>query len=127
MDRKDLSIVRSDTYIFDVVAKRPDPDTGSLVPIDLTTGKAWFTAKRTLNDLDANAVIQLSTTTSGVILLAAPLGIVRVTIPPLATTSLPNDPVALQYDIQVSDAAGVVTTIQKGLLMVEPDVTLTTP
>jgi hypothetical protein len=126
MEQKDISFPRGDTYAFEVVAKRPDPATGFLQVIDLTAGKAWFTAKRTVSDQDASATIALSTTTSGVAIVDALGGRVRVTIPPAPTLALPDNPVNLRYDVQVMDSTGNVTTVQTGICSVVPDVTRAT-
>lgn len=125
MEQKDLSFPRGDTYLFDVLAKRIDPQSGQPVTIDLTGGKAWFTAKKTLSDQDVSATIALSTTTSGVAIVDPTSGRVRVTVPASSTTLLDADQ-KLFYDVQVMDSAGVVTTAQYGLLRIQPDVTRAT-
>lgn len=127
MERIDLEIHRGDTSIFNVDAKRPDPSNPSLLlPINMTAGKAWFTAKRSVTDVDASAAIALSTATAGVAILNALGGQLQVTIPAAATVALPDDSVVLVYDVQVKDAAGVVTTVQWGKLTVDADVTRAT-
>lgn len=125
METRDFQMRRGDTLIFDVFAKRPDPSplVDVLETIDLTGGKAWFTAKRTISEPDENADIRLSTSLGGVAILNPTAGQVRTTVPPAKTTALPDDVVTFDYDVQVMDAAGVVTTVQAGRLFISPDVT----
>jgi len=132
MDVQNRKMTRGDTYAFDHFAKKPDPTTGILVPVDLTGGRAWFTAKRSITDVDVNAIVKVSTVADdvfglGITVINAAGGQIRVTIPAASTKVLPFNPVDLLYDIQVAESGGATTTSQSGVLTVSPDVTLAVP
>lgn len=128
MDVVDRVMQRGDSLVFDAFAKRPDPTTGIPLPVNLAGGKAWFTAKTQITAPDENAEVRLGSAAplSGVAIVDAAGGQVRVTVPPSATKNFRNDPMALAYDVQVMDSAGTVTTVVSGLLTVRPDVTRAT-
>ncbi len=124
-----LEMSRGDTYVFDHFAKKRDPSVAILVPVDLTGGRAWFTAKRSPTDVDRNATIAISTLADdvydlGITVITAVAGQIRIAIPAAATKGLPDNSVDLLYDIQVADSGGNVTTTQHGVLTISPDVTL---
>jgi hypothetical protein len=121
-----LEMVRGDTLTIDVHCEKPDPATGVLLPINLTGAKVWFTAKRFVTDDDLHAKVQVSTTGGGVVVVNAPGGVARVTVPAGSTAPpvLPDDPIDLAYDVQVLEASGALTTVQRGTLTVNPDITL---
>lgn len=118
---QDLDYTRADTKAFDVFCQKPDPTSGVLLPIDLAGAKVWFVAKRFVTDADLNAKLFL-TTPSDVLIVSAPGGQVRVTIPKGSLAGLPDDPLPLPYEVQVLEAAGALTTVQRGFLRVVPDV-----
>jgi len=109
---------RGDTLTFELALT--NPKTGA--PLDITGAKIWFTAKNNYVDPDNQAVIALDTVSGGVAITDAVRGLARVDVPPLATRSFPDGPVKTVYDVQIKDAAGIVTTVESGTLKVWPDV-----
>lgn len=128
MEVVDKVMVRGDDLVFDVFAKKPDPQTGVLVAVNLTAGKAYFTAKRSITVADEVADIRLGSAAplAGVTIVVPTAGQVRIDVPPLATKGFQNDDVTLAYDVEVVEASGQVTTVQRGTLVVSPDVTRAT-
>lgn len=111
------SIVRGDSYELDIpVIERETGD-----PLDITGTSFWFTAKRSLFDDDADAVIAKDMT-DGIAIIDGPGGRARVFIEPADTDSLTKRTV-LRYDVQWKDADDAVYTIDAGDLVVELDVT----
>jgi hypothetical protein len=119
---------RGDTFVLDTQVLRPPP--GSLpgsppVPTNITGWMVWFTVKRTFEP-DQFAVCQLTTTPTGQggIAFTQPLiGWMEVTMNPIVTRGFPDGNVALPYDIQVRDLSGNLFTVEKGVIVVMPDVT----
>lgn len=116
---KNIKMVRGDTVKFDATIIL----NGS--PVDLSGGIVRMTAKWALSDTDVNAVFQLSTATSGITVLSAAAGEIRVTIPSSATSSLPAKKVELPFDIQYVDSVGDIYTVLLGTLVIVPDATIT--
>ncbi len=120
---------RGDTFVLDVQILRPPA--GSLpgsppVPTNITGWMAWFTLKRTVVDPDRFAVCQLTPTPTGQggIAFTQPLiGWLEVTMNSIVTRGFPDGNVVLPYDIQVRDLTGNQFTVEKGVLVVMPDVT----
>lgn len=96
------------------------------VPLDITGFTIWFTAKGEFPDPDNRSVSQLdNASVGGITVLSANPGKFKVQMPALATRDFADSDVVLQYDIQIEDAGGRVTTIETGTLTVSPDVTRT--
>lgn len=100
-------------------------------PLDLSAAgaKAWFTVKRYLSDADQFAVHQATIANGGILprdggSLAS--GRVRVTVPATATASVAEGTTKLYYDLQVKDALGRISTVEKGLFVIDADVTRAT-
>lgn len=95
-------------------------------PLDLgAVGvKVWFTIKYYLSDVDQNAVAQ-ATLANGQISLrdVATSGRILVTVPATATQYVREGTTKLYYDLQVKDAGARISTVEKGLFLVDPDVT----
>lgn len=87
---------------------------------DITGHTIRFTAKERLSDLDAAAVI--ASAPENVTLVDGPGGLATIAIPPAATSGFTADRV-LHWDLQISDPAGRVRTLDSGKLIVERDVT----
>lgn len=109
-----LSIYRGDTVSFTSAVKR------SGVAVNLTGATLWFTAKRLISDIDANAVIA-KTSGSGIVVLSAVDGTYRVDLLPADTASLTKT-TQLYYDVQLKESNGVVTTIDRGTLEIIADI-----
>ena len=114
-----LKFVRGDSYSFNAAIILNGQ------PVDLTGGIVRMTAKWSVSDIDANAVFQLSSATSGITITSATAGEIRVDIPSSATTSLPAKKVELPFDIQFVNSVGKVFTVLYGTLVIVPDVTIT--
>lgn len=97
------------------------------IPLDLSAPgvKVWFTVAATLPRLATDPVLYQGTLANGeIIAVGLPAsGRARVTIPARATAYLPDGVVRLYYDMQVLDASGRVSTVEKGIFVVLPDVT----
>lgn len=125
---------RGDTLTFGTQLKlppipQPDPEPVYSQPFDVTFWFLWFTLKYYVQHPDNRAVIQITTAPSskpagGSIALTTPtIGLIQVTIPPIATRGFPDGIVELHYDIQGKDPGGSIHTLEIGFLLVEPDVT----
>lgn len=114
-----LKFVRGDSYSFNAAIILNGQ------PVDLTGGIVRMTAKWSVSDVDADAVFQLSSATSGITITSATAGEIRVDIPSSATTSLPAKKVELPFDIQFVNSVNSVFTVLYGTLVIVPDVTIT--
>jgi hypothetical protein len=118
----DLRVKRGDSIVLAVgpVLK------SDLSPQDITGHTIRFTAKARLDDADGAAVIQGSTIGGDVDITDGPAGMAEVNIPPAATAGFTSDRV-LHWDLQIADPFGTTKTLDSGKLIVERDVTRTTP
>lgn len=124
--RIERALIRGDTEEIDYDLLDRDG-----APLDLSgvNARAWFTVKAYLSQADSQAVHQATILNGGIVPrdggnLAT--GRVRVTIPSSATLNVPDGVVKLYYDLQVKDAQGRITTVERGLFFVDPDVTRST-
>ncbi len=89
--------------------------------------KVWFTVKDYLSRADSQAIWQGTLENGGIVAVGLPTsGMVRVTIPASATALVPDGIVRLYYDLQIKDASARISTIEKGLFEVSPEVTRAT-
>lgn len=72
--------------------------------VNLTGGTLRMTAKWKYSDLDASAVFQISSPSSGITVTDAANGKANFTIARAKTTSLPSHQVNLYYDLQLTDS-----------------------
>ena len=124
-----LTMSRGDTFVRDIQVTAPPPGAppgAQPVPVDITGWTLWFTAKYNLADVDAQAVAQLSTLTSGIVLTTPTAGKAEITMPPGATVNFADAPVSIYYDVQAKDLSGRIFTVERGVIVVTPDVTRTT-
>jgi hypothetical protein len=117
----DLNMVRGNTKEWDAIVKHP----ATKLPIDLVGTTVRFMAKRSFEDLDADAIIDVSS--PGDILIANPttLGAIHVKIPSSQTLVLENDNVKLWYELRVRIVGNSEWTVERGALYVSPAVILT--
>ncbi len=115
-----MTIFRGDSLVYDVPQVK-DRVTG--VPIDLTGGRMWFTAKKNYIDPDSLAPMRGDTVGGEVVFTNPTNGQARVTIGPTATLLFPDGDVLLVFDVQFKSVAGIVTTVDAGTIRVRPDVT----
>lgn len=114
------ALVRGDTGVFDF-----DLVDYLGVPQNLTlTGvKVWFTVKYYLGDQDSQAVAQLTLGAGIATRDVLTSGRIRVTLPASVTQYVKDGTTRLYYDLQILDGTGRITTVEKGLFLVDPDVT----
>lgn len=115
-----LNIYRDRTFQFQIAV------TQNGTTFNLTGAAIRMTAKYNYTDADGAAVFQLHVG-SGITVTSPTGGLATVTIAPSNTSSLPQNPLTLYYDIQVTDASSNVWTVVDGTLYVTPNVTITTP
>jgi hypothetical protein len=115
----DIEAVKGDTEYYDLAAKRK---TGVISLVGLNV-KAWFTAKRTKEDIDADAVILLNSEThpTQVVFTDRPAGLFFVQLLPEDTVDIEED--SLVFDVQVREQDGRVTTVSRGNLLLVQDIT----
>lgn len=118
-----LVMYRGNTQRFPLTIEDEDG-----TPIPLTGAKVWFTGKKSITDLDADAVFRLTTDVGGgITVLDADAGLVVATLQPSHTTSLPVGKLTqLFYDWKIKDAAGEIRTLRTGTILVRPIVTQAT-
>lgn len=109
-------MIRGDDVTFDVEVT----DDGDPVPLDTATS-IRFTAKRSLEDADADAVLALSLG-DGITVDVAETHIAHLVIPAASTDQL-QAPTYLVWDIEVTDEDGLIHTVAEGLLHITADVT----
>lgn len=91
---------------------------------DITGATLTFTAKWTPQDSDASAVFQVGTTPlTGISITNPAAGEFLITIPDTATSSLPYNTTLLAYDLLLVTPSGSRATINRGVLVVVPNVT----
>lgn len=114
-------VVRGDTIIFDATITRPPGGP----PVDLTGATLVCTGRRTLEEAASAYVFRVAVGT-GIVVTDPTGGLVRVTIPPAATSGLSDAP-ALYTDLEVTEAGGRVSTPLRGRLIITPDVSRPVP
>ncbi len=112
---------RGDSIVMSIAVK---DNTGAA--LNCTGGTLRATLKRAFADLDAGALSQVSTPASGIVWTNQATGLATATFPASATASL-TDTTTLIYDVQFTDSAGRVDTVDDGTVEIELDVTVTTP
>jgi hypothetical protein len=118
--RKHRPFTRGDTITIDFDLR--DPFSGQAP--DVGSSQVWFTIKANLADADLNAVFQGTILSADITPLGGPR--VRVTVPATVTAMACLDgKTRLYYDLQVS-YAGRVWTQEKGIFVIDPDVTRAT-
>jgi hypothetical protein len=119
----DLQITRGDNEDIDLVVKNPD-----LTPTNLTGAQLWFYVKRTVADLDADALIRKDSAVGGDFDIPAPAsGLATVKLVPADTESISADylDVPLRWQIQVMDVGGNIRTMGSGWITIVSDLILT--
>jgi len=115
----DIRMIRGDTLTLDLVVTQDG------APIDLTGSTMWMTAKLSANDLDVDAVFQVTSPTN-ITFTNAALGMARIQVPPAKTsglTILAGKTLYAFYDIQLQFASGSVHTVDGGAVTIIPDIT----
>jgi hypothetical protein len=91
-------------------------------PVDITGCTLWMTCKRKREDLDADAIFQVSTSGGQIVITDGPNGKATIVVPAAATVNLVQEE-RFFYDIQLRSASGVVRTIESGIIVLQLDVT----
>ena len=112
-----LRMKRGDAARFGLFVTAIDPVTGAEVPVDVSGTVLRFTAKERIIDADLSAVITKTPT-----IIDGPGGQIEVRLVNADTSSRPA-PSVLYWDAQMTKA-GENTTLDSGLLYIDPDVTL---
>jgi hypothetical protein len=122
--RTKRSLIRGDTLIvdFDLV----DPLTSTPVDTSAVGVEVWFTLAETLPRLATSPVLAQATLTNGGITNrdVPSSGHIRAMVAASITANAIADSTArLYYDVQVKTADGRVFTFERGIYLVDPDVT----
>lgn len=116
-----IGMSRGDTVVRAIRVERNE------IAEDLSADKLFFTAKRSSEDTDAEAVIKKSNVTAGIVVTSAAQGLAELTILPADTLGLSGLVVAvLVYDLQLVKPTGQVFTISEGTVIVQPDSSIAT-
>ncbi len=94
--------------------------------IDVAGWTFWLTAKFSDVQPDAQAAIAQDNIVGGnggITLVTPTLGQCLAVVMPYVTKAFPDGPVKMAYDIQSLDLTGVITTIERGEFVVNPDIT----
>lgn len=108
VNKQNLYFSRGDTFTFACLAQDYQQNV-----INLTSCTIAVTAKRTVGGTS------LFTGTTAV--TSAPLGTFTVTFAAASTAPLPDSPQTLPYDVQVTTGAGLVTSVQAGVIYLSPE------
>jgi hypothetical protein len=91
---------------------------------DITGWNFWCTGKLYLSDPDMVALFQLTTSpANGIVVVSATGGQILITVPPIVTRAFADSDVTIYYDVQGKDASGNIFTVERGKMIVSPDIT----
>jgi hypothetical protein len=113
-------MTRGDDRILQVTCTDKDD-----LPVDITDVFLWFTAKASVTDADSAAPIR-KTSSSGIDIVDAAQGTATVTLVPSDTINvdLPSRKGTILYwDVQGRDVDNKIITLDRGIMVVEADVT----
>lgn len=122
--RLSFGVFRGDTFLQVFRFMRALAGTTALAPVSLNGASIWATLKHTVVEPD-NAAIAQKTLGAGVAIVDAGNGLFSVQFDPADTALLPDGVTCLELDVQVQESSGRTTTVLRGSLVVEPDVTRT--
>ena len=110
-----LAIYRGDDKTWNLAFKDAEGD-----PIDITGATVWFTAKENTTDEDASAVLQKQITSHS-----------NPTQGETQLSLIPSDTDAMEvkdyeYDMQLVESSGKVSTFMRGKLNIIQDITVST-
>jgi hypothetical protein len=110
----ELVIPQGATFIYEITYKDPSNNT----PINLT----GYTARMQMREkIDDTATIFSATTENGALFVSGSTGMVVLTIPAAITAAFQFKKVV--FDIEIQSAAGVVTRLVKGTMLLDREVT----
>lgn len=119
MAQQNLALIRGDTNVFDATV------TLDSVPLNISAYDIWCTAKYSKDDLDINALFQVTKAAGAIVVTGADNNIARITVAANLTTALTSD-VRVFYDVQIKSASGQITTVADGSMVISKDVTRAT-
>lgn len=114
----DIVMKRGDTLVIDLTVTR------NAAAVNLTGASLWMTAKTDFSGADPGQFQK--TVGVGITITNAAGGLAQIVVAPADTDAVGATTTTFKYDIQLKEASGRVSTIQIGLLTVEPDVTRST-
>ncbi len=112
---------RGDTIVLSIAVK----DSAGAA-LNCAGGTLRATLKDELSDTDGTALAQINSPASGIVWILQTSGTATATFPASATSGLTAD-ITLYYDVQYTDSAGRVDTVDSGTVQITRDVTQTTP
>lgn len=98
---------------------------GSVINLTSAQGIRMTAVRDTVNPV--TSLVFAKTIGAGVTVVTPASGTFTITVSPSDTSSLEPVTQYLHYDIQVTDSAGVVTTVYRGLITLLADQSLTVP
>lgn len=117
MTRRNLELYRGDSLPFSVTV------TNAGNPVNLTGFQFRMTARYSIG---GNIVFSIVSPTN-ISITDAVNGEIFVTIPPSATSTLQSKVYRLQYDIQAYSNPETIYTVCSGILLVNPDCSISAP
>lgn len=113
-----LEMYRGDTPSWNLEANQADG-----LDLDISSGKVFFTAKKSTRQADVDAVFQkTSDPGEGITISDGPAGLFTVKLVSADTANV-YAPIYLHWDVQWVNGGGDVFTLMVGELLVKPDVT----
>ncbi len=91
-------------------------------PVDLSSAEIWFTAKQSADDLDVDAVVQVTKADGNIVVSGASHNILTVRADNVAS-ALPNESVTLVCDVKVKLPDVFAQVVGEGTLKVSKAVT----
>ena len=113
---------RGDTFVQQFQFKRAVLNSLAPVPVNISATTILATLKHTVVEPDNTALTQ-KTIGAGITVDTGAQGLFTLTLDPVDTANLPDGVTCLVFDVQVKESGGRVTTVVRGDLMIEPDVT----
>lgn len=91
-------------------------------PVDLSSAEIWFTAKQSADDLDVDAVVQVTKADGNIVVSGTNNNVLTVRADNVAS-ALPNEPVTLVCDVKVKLPDVFAQVVGEGTLKVSKAVT----
>jgi hypothetical protein len=118
-----VQMIRGDTHKIRFTVR----DRLTQVVVDITNWSAFrFTVKQRVTDADAAALI-VKTLGAGITKVDAANGLGEITVNPADTSTLGNQEYNAVADIQGVDNSSQNWTLARGQVLIEPDVSITSP
>jgi hypothetical protein len=112
----DIECIRGDTNVYNITVIKANRI------VDVSAAKAWFTLKQKKSDADVDALLALDSDINPTQVLLSSGHITVKLLPDDTKLILEN---AVNYDAQIKETTGDVTTIAEGICSFIKDVTLT--